>query len=76
MDEIEKSIVSTLREAGSPLSTQDIANQVNHHWSTVQNRCLRLQNKDKIGGFRVGRVNIWVYRPEGDEEAEIEVLNV
>lgn len=76
MDDIEKKIISTLRSNTSPLSTQDIATKVNHHWSTVQNRCLRLQNKGKIGGFRVGRVNIWVYNPEGDTEAEIETINV
>lgn len=76
MDEISKEIITTLRESGKPLSTQDIATNINRHWSTVQTRCLKLQNKGKVGGFRVGRTNVWVYKPEGDEEADLEVLNI
>ena len=74
MDDIEKLIISALRESKNPLSTQDIANRVNHHWSTIQIRCLRLQNKNKINGYRVGRTNIWIYKPEADEEAKLEVI--
>lgn len=72
----EERIIDILREYHKPMSTKNLADLLNVHWSTVQQRCLKLQNENRIGGFRAGRVNIWFYRPEGDEEAEIEVLNV
>jgi hypothetical protein len=58
-DVLEVEIVKSLSNSVNPKSTQEIADEINHPWHSVQTRCLRLQINNKVIGFRVGRINLW-----------------
>lgn len=55
----KEKIVELLSKTKKPLSTQDIAKELELPWHSVQTRCLRLQIEDKVNGFRIGRMNLW-----------------
>jgi hypothetical protein len=61
-DVVTTEIVKSLVNSISPKSTQEIADEINHPWHSVQTRCLRLQLNNKVIGFRVGRINLWQIR--------------
>jgi hypothetical protein len=52
-------IIKSLSNSVNPKSTQEIADEINHPWHSVQTRCLRLQINNQVIGFRVGRINLW-----------------
>jgi hypothetical protein len=56
---LEEDILHLLEASSSPLATQDIANRLQRPWHSIQTRCLMLQIKQKVMGFRVGRINLW-----------------
>jgi len=58
-DKLEGEIIKNLASSINPKSTQELADEVNHPWHSIQTRCLRLQLNNKITGFRVGRINLW-----------------
>jgi hypothetical protein len=58
-DDVTLEIVKSLSISVNPKSTQEIADEINRPWHSVQTRCLRLQLNDKVLGFRVGRINLW-----------------
>jgi hypothetical protein len=58
-DEVTTEIVKSLSNSLNPKSTQEIADEINHPWHSVQTRCLRLQLNCQVIGFRVGRINLW-----------------
>ena len=58
-DVLEVEIVKSLLISTNPKSTQEIADETNHPWHSIQTRCLRLQLNNKVIGFRVGRINLW-----------------
>ena len=58
-DEVTTEIVKSLSNSVNPKSTQEIADEINHPWHSVQTRCLRLQINGQAIGFRVGRINLW-----------------
>lgn len=58
-DILESGIIKSLSKSINPKSTQEIADEVNKPWHSIQTRCLRLQLNNKITGFRVGRINLW-----------------
>lgn len=58
-DVLEGEILKSLSNAINPKSTQEIADEINHPWHSIQTRCLRLQVNNKLNGFRVGRINLW-----------------
>jgi len=58
-DSLNKKILKTISKTQIPVSTQDIAEQLQKPWHSIQTRCLRLQISKKINGFRVGRINLW-----------------
>jgi hypothetical protein len=58
-DVLEVEIIKSLSNAINPKSTQEIADEINHPWHSIQTRCLRLQLNNKLNGFRVGRINLW-----------------
>ena len=58
-DELEARIIKCLSNSINPKSTQEIADEMDKPWHSVQTRCLRLQLNDKVIGFRVGRINLW-----------------
>jgi hypothetical protein len=58
-DVLEAEILKSLFNSINPKSTQEIADETNHPWHSIQTRCLRLQLNDKVIGFRVGRINLW-----------------
>lgn len=58
-DPLETEILKCLYKSIHPKSTQEIADEINHPWHSVQTRCLRLQISNNLVGFRVGRINLW-----------------
>jgi hypothetical protein len=58
-DDVTTEIVKSLSDSVNPKSTQEIADEINHPWHSVQTRCLRLQLNNQVVGFRVGRINLW-----------------
>ena len=58
-DELEARIIKCLSNSINPKSTQEIADEMDKPWHSVQTRCLRLQLNDEVIGFRVGRINLW-----------------
>lgn len=58
-DVLEVEIIRSLSNSVNPKSTQELADEVNHPWHSIQTRCLRLQLNNKVIGFRVGRINLW-----------------
>jgi DNA-binding Lrp family transcriptional regulator len=58
-DILIKDILEILQKELQPISTQDIAERLARPWHSIQTRCLRLQVKGDIDGFRIGRINLW-----------------
>ena len=65
-DVLEIGILKSLSGAINPKSTQEIADEMNKPWHSVQTRCLRLQINNKVIGFRVGRINLWQIKRENE----------
>jgi len=63
-DVLEKEILNSLKKETQPVSTQDLAEKLARPWHSVQTRCLRLQLKQKLIGFRIGRINLWQNKNE------------
>jgi len=61
-DALEGEILKSLSVSINPKSTQEIADETNRPWHSIQTRCLRLQLNSKVIGFRVGRINLWQIR--------------
>ncbi len=61
-DALEDKIIESLNNSINPKSTQEIADEINKPWHSIQTRCLRLQISNKITGFRIGRINLWQIR--------------
>ena len=62
VDEVKEDILEVLEASEQPLSTQDIAEKLGRPWHSVQTRCLKLQIENRINGFKVGRVNLWMIK--------------
>ena len=58
-DVLELAIVKALSVSINPKSTQEIADEIQKPWHSIQTRCLKLQLNQKVIGFRVGRINLW-----------------
>lgn len=56
---IEEGILKILNEADKPLSTQEIASQLDKSWHTIIRHCLDLEIKEKIYKFNMGRISAW-----------------
>ncbi|MFH0978157.1 MAG: hypothetical protein V1837_02530 [Candidatus Woesearchaeota archaeon] len=56
---IQKDILELLALYDRPLSTRELALDLDHAWHSIQNNCLRLQIAGKVRGFRVGNMNLW-----------------
>jgi hypothetical protein len=61
-EQIQKKIIDVLNRSENPMSTRDIGLKINRAWHSVQGHCLRLQLAEKIHGFRVGNMNLWVVK--------------
>lgn len=61
-EQIQKRILESLKRSENPMSTREIGMKIDRAWHSIQNHCLRLQIKDKIHGFRVGNMNLWVIK--------------
>ena len=60
--EIDQEILSTLKTSKNPISTRDLSLKINRAWYSVQTHCLKLQLKNKIDGFTVTNINVWVIK--------------
>lgn len=58
-DIVKEDILKILKKASRPLSTQDIASELDKPWHSVHTRCLILQIEKHVKGFRIGRMNLW-----------------
>ncbi len=56
---IKDSILKILEGAGKPISTAEIAENLNRSWHTIIRYCLDLENEGKLNKLEVGRINIW-----------------
>lgn len=56
---IEESIVKLLGKTEKPLSTEEIASQLDKSWHTIMRYCLDLEIKNKVYKFSIGRINAW-----------------
>jgi Mn-dependent DtxR family transcriptional regulator len=63
-DTVKASIMDMLSKAENPLSTSEIASELDVPWHSVQMRCLKLQIENLVRGFRVGRMNLWQIKKE------------
>ncbi|HLG24363.1 MAG TPA: hypothetical protein VI564_05535 [Candidatus Nanoarchaeia archaeon] len=59
---IRNNILKILSESDKPVSTQEIGTKIGRAWHSIQNYCLKLQLEDKITGFRVGNMNLWILK--------------
>lgn len=50
MDEIDELIEKTLKKAGNPLSTYQLAKDTELSWSTINAHCYKLKSMGIIGG--------------------------
>ena len=58
--DLKEGILKILKKVDRPVSTQEIAEQLGKPWHSVQTRCLMLQIDNRLEGFRVGRMNLWI----------------
>lgn len=58
-DNLQKKILKEIQKSPSPLSTQDLSLKLQKPWHSIQVRCLKLQIREKVTGFKVGRINLW-----------------
>ncbi|MEK6926017.1 MAG: FaeA/PapI family transcriptional regulator [Nanoarchaeota archaeon] len=56
---MKESILKVINNSEKPLSTSEIAQNLNKSWHTVIRYCLDLENDGKLTKFGVGRINIW-----------------
>jgi Mn-dependent DtxR family transcriptional regulator len=61
--DLGKEVLGILKRSKRPVSTTDIASQLNVSWHSVQVRCLKLQLDSLVIGFRVGKMNLWILNP-------------
>ncbi len=60
--EIDQEILSILKTSKNPISTRDLSLKINRAWYSVQTHCLKLQLKNKVDGFTVTNINVWVIK--------------
>lgn len=58
-EEIQKKISEYLNKQDWPVTTEDIAKNVNISWNTAQLHLVKLQAQGKVKFRRVGRQNQW-----------------
>ena len=55
-------IVKAIKDSKTPISTTDISKKISKSWHTIDRHCLKLQLSNKINGFKVGNMNLWVIK--------------
>lgn len=68
--DLGEEILGILKKTKRPVSTTDIASELNVSWHSVQVRCLNLQIDNLVIGFRIGKMNLWVINPAKKGEHE------
>ncbi len=66
--EIQKKILHLIESSEKPVSTREICLKINYAWHSVNTHCLRLQLAGKIGGYKVGNMNLWFKKEESKED--------
>jgi len=56
---IKESILKIINNSGKPISTAEIAQNLNKSWHTIIRYCLDLENEGVLIKFEVGRINVW-----------------
>tara|TARA_Y100000031_G_C8159343_1_gene356151 strand:- start:696 stop:911 length:216 start_codon:yes stop_codon:yes gene_type:complete len=59
---IESDILTVLKISKTPISTRDISIKIGRAWHSVQNHCFRLQIANKITGYKISNLNVWVIK--------------
>ncbi|MBI3623066.1 HTH domain-containing protein [Candidatus Pacearchaeota archaeon] len=52
-------ILNILKNLEKPLSTAEIAQNLNKSWHTIIRYCLDLENESKLIKFEIGRISAW-----------------
>ncbi len=55
----EKCILKFVKEADRPVSTREISIKLNIAWHTADRYCLKLQLKNKISTFTIGKATAY-----------------
>ncbi len=56
-------VLGVIEDSNKPMATQEIADELEKPWHSIQTRCLKLQIEGRVTGFRVGRMNLWQINP-------------
>ena len=65
---MEIRILNFIKEASRPVSTREISQKLNVAWHTADRYCLKLQLKDKIDTFTIGKSTAWFIKISEDRK--------
>ncbi len=65
--EIDKKIIDILNKEERPISTREISIRAGYSWHTIINHCLKLQLKDKLIGYKISEINVWLLNKKGEK---------
>ncbi|MEK6927588.1 MAG: hypothetical protein AABX11_04085 [Nanoarchaeota archaeon] len=60
--DMEERIIKVIDKSGKPLSTDEIAKEIDKSWHTIIRYCLDLEIRGKIYKFSIGRISAWQVR--------------
>ena len=58
--EIDKKIIDILSKEEKPISTREISTRSGYSWHTIINHCLKLQIKERLIGYKISEINVWL----------------
>jgi DNA-binding IclR family transcriptional regulator len=56
---VDRAILKLIQASARPLSTREISEQLKIAWHTADRYCLKLQLKEKVGCFTIGKSTAW-----------------
>ena len=56
---IDKRILSYIRESPRPVSTRELSEKLEIAWHTADRYCLKLQLKQAVDSFTIGKATAW-----------------
>jgi len=57
--EVGKNILALLKQSPRPLTTRELAAKLNVAWHTADRYCLKLQLKNKVANYTIGKATAW-----------------
>jgi DNA-binding Lrp family transcriptional regulator len=56
---VDRQILQFLKDNARPTSTREISEKLKIAWHTADRNCLKLQLKNKIANFTIGKATAW-----------------